>query len=181
MFRRLVVPLALLSAVGCATGGTAANTQAPADRPLVIEDGNMVKTNEAPASATSFDAPATKVWPALNAAYASLGIDVKVNDASTHRMGNTQFYKSRNLNGTPLSRIADCGNGPNGPRANSGRVYFSVVTTLVAVDAGHTRLTTEVSPVAVDESGTTGYRATCGSTGVLETMLYDAVRKQLGS
>jgi hypothetical protein len=181
MFRRLAVPLALLCSVGCATGGTAANTQAPADRAVLIQDGAMLKTNEAPASATSFDAPATRVWTALNAAYTSLGIEVKVNDPGAHRMGNTQFYKVRNLNGTPLSRIADCGNGPNGPRANTSRVYFSVVSTVVAVDAGHTRLTTEVSPVAVDESGTTGYRATCGSTGVLETMLADAVRKQLGS
>ena len=181
MMPRIAVSLMALALAGCASSGTTLESQPPVDRPVLIQDGQMLKTNDAPASAASFDAAPAKVWTALAAAYASLGIDVTVNDPRSHTMGNTQFFKSRTFNGQPLSRLADCGNGPDGPRANTSRVYFSVVTTLVTVDASHTKLMTDVSPVAVDQSGTTGYRATCGSSGVLETMLYDAVKKNLGS
>ncbi|HEX8726197.1 MAG TPA: hypothetical protein VF737_12495 [Gemmatimonadaceae bacterium] len=171
-----VVILALAAAAGCASSGT----QTPAtQRTIAIADGQVMQASEVRGSNQQFDAPATQVWTALASAYKSLGIDVPVNDPSTHRMGNTQFHVSGRFNGQPLSAYADCGIGPTGPRANGSRVYFSVITTVTAVDATHTKLSTDVEPVAVDMTGTTNARLDCGTTGQLETELYNRVRAAL--
>jgi hypothetical protein len=181
MLRRLAVPaLVALVAAGCASGG--GQDPAPAPRTVLVdENGSVMRTDDASASGVAFAAPAAKVWPALQAAYAALDIPVTVNDTRGHQMGNTNFYKTGHLNGMPLSQFANCGNGPEGPRANSARVYFSVVTVLTAIDATHTKLVTTVTPVAVDMSGTTNARLDCESTGQLEKMLYDVVNKGLAA
>ena len=171
-----VVMLVLAAAAGCASSGT----QTPAtQRTVAVADGQVLQASEVRGSAQQFDAPAPQVWTALEGAYKSLGIDVSVNDPSTHRMGNTQFHATNRFNGQPLSAYADCGIGPTGPRANGSRVYFSVITTVTAVDATHTRLSTDVEPVAVDMTGTTNARLTCGTTGQMESDLYDRVKATL--
>jgi len=175
--RSLVSALALVAVAACASG----NSQDPVDqRVAAVADGHMIQTDNAPSAEHAFDAPATTVWTALQHAYASLEIATPVHDPALHRMGNTNFYKYGRLNGEPISRFADCGMGPTGARANSSRVYFSMITIVTAVDATHTKLATDVTAVAVDMSGTTNARITCGSTGQLETTLYDLVASQLG-
>ncbi len=168
--------VALVAVAGCASGGT----QTPAtQRDVIVTDGRVMQASEVRGSDQAFDAPATTVWPALASAYKGLGIEIVVNDPPTHRMGNTNFHASGQFNGHPLSAYADCGVGPTGPRANTSRVYFSVITTVTAVDATHTRLSTDVQPVAVDMTGTTNARLPCGTTGQLETELYDRVQRAL--
>ncbi len=172
----VVAFLTLIAAAGCASSGT----QTPVtQRTVAISGGQVLQANEVRGSDQQFDAPATQVWPALQAAYKALGIDVVVNDPPSHRMGNTNFHASGRFNGQPLSVYADCGFGPTGPRANNSRVYFSVITTVTALDATHTKLSTDVRPVAVDMTGTTNARLDCGTTGQLETELYDHVKAAL--
>lgn len=172
-----VATLSLILAAGCASSGT----QDPVtDRTVAVAEGHLIRTTAQASSEREFDAAATAVWPALQSAYKALGIEVVLNDPSTHRMGNPNFHVSGRLNGEALSTYADCGTGPTGPRANNSRVYFAVVTTVTAVDAAHTKLMTDVKPVAVDMSGTTNDRTTCGSTGQLEAELYDRVEAALG-
>jgi len=177
MIRHSVVGiLALVAMAGCASSGA----QPPVtQRTVAVADGRVLQANEVRGSEQQFDAPATTVWPALQAAYKAMGIEVVVNDPSTHRMGNTNFHTSGQWNGKSLSAYADCGSGPTGPRANTSRVYFSVITTVTALDAAHTKLSTDVNPVAVDMSGTTNARLDCGTTGEIETELYEHVKQAL--
>ncbi len=168
--------LVVLSLAGCASG----SNPEPSQKTLVVDEG-AVRTTVTPGAQRAFSAPETKMWTALGAAYAALGFTVDVNDRPNHRMGVSTFYISGGrLNGQPVSYFANCGNGMTGPIADSRRVYFSLVTTVTAVDATHTTLLTDVSPTAVDVAGGSNDRISCGSTGALEAMLYDAVTHQLG-
>ncbi len=168
--------LALAAIAGCASSGSQPSVT---ERTVAVADGRVLQANEVRGSEQQFDAPATTVWTALQGAYKAMGIDVVVNDPSTHRMGSTNFHVSGQWNGHSLSTYADCGNGPTGPRANNSRVYFSVITTVTALDATHTKLSTDVRPVAVDMTGTTNARLDCGTTGQLEAELYDHVKQAL--
>ncbi|MGH7669880.1 MAG: hypothetical protein ACRENQ_10350 [Gemmatimonadaceae bacterium] len=178
MSRHLIVgTLVLVAVAGCASSGS----QSPVtQRTVAVADGQVLQANEVRGSDRQFDAPATQVWTALQSAYKALGIETSVNDPRLHRMGNTNFHASGQFNGQPLSAYADCGSGPTGPRANNSRVYFSAITTITSLDATHTKLSTDVQPVAVDLSGTTNARMDCGTTGELETELYDHVKLALG-
>ena len=168
--------LALAALAGCASSGSQPGVT---ERTVAVADGRVLQANEVRGSDQQFDVPATTVWTALRSAYKAMGIEVVVNDPSTHRMGNTNFHASGQWNGKSLSAYADCGNGPTGPRANNSRVYFSVITTVTAVDGTHTKLSTDVRPVAVDMTGTTNARLDCGTTGELETELYGHVKQAL--
>lgn len=184
MFPRiaLIAGVAILAG-GCATGSGGGSNVAPngGQRTVLVSDnGTAYRTTTMPASEAAFAQPATKVWAALESAYMALGIPTPLNDPSSHHIGNTNFFRSRRFNGQPLSRYADCGESPEGPRADNDRVYFSMITSVTVVDATHTRLSTDVSPVAVNLSGEDNGRINCGSTGNLETLLYDTVNRELG-
>jgi hypothetical protein len=173
-----IAALTIATATACATSGA---PDPVTNRTVAVAEGHLIQTNKDASSEHEFDAAATAVWPALARAYKALGIDVVVNDPSVHRMGNTNFHANGRFNGQALSVYADCGNGPTGPRANSSRIYFSVITTVEAIDATHTRLRTDVRPVAVDMTGTTNARLDCGTTGEMEAELYDGVQQALRS
>ena len=178
MMKRLFCTVAAAALSACASANT--SQQDPVNqRVAAVADGAMIQTENTPAASHEIDAPATAVWPALEKAYAQLGIPVAVNDPRLHRIGNTNFFKYGRMNGSPISEYANCGIGPTGARADNSRVYFSVITTVSAVDATHTRLSTDVRPVAVDMTGTTNARITCGSTGHLEDQLNEAVKAAL--
>lgn len=172
----IVGTLALAAIAGCASSGS----QSPvSQRTVAVADGQVLQASEVRGADRQFDAPAAQVWTALQGAYKALGIEVEVNEPRLHRMGNTNFHASRRFNGQSLSTYADCGSSPTGPRANDSRVYFSVITTVTAIDAAHTKLSTDVRPVAVDLTGTTNARLDCGTTGALESELYDRVKQAL--
>lgn len=178
MTKRLLCTAAAAALAACASANTSQSD--PVDQRVVaVADGAMIQTENTPAASHEIAAAATAVWPALEQAYAKLGIPVVVNDPRLHRIGNTNFFKYGRMNGSPISAYANCGNGPTGARADNSRVYFSVITTVSAIDATHTRLSTDVRPVAVDMSGTSNARITCGSTGHLEDQLNEAVQAVL--
>ena len=161
--------------IGCASG----SNSEPAFKTVAIDDAGAVRTTTTPGAPEAFAAPEAKVWDALAAAYWSIGRTVNLSEPAGHRMGSSNFYRSGRMYGQPVSHFANCGDGMTGPLADTRRVYFSVVTTATAVDATHTALVTGVSPTAVDISGGSSDRISCGSTGALEAMLYDAVARQL--
>jgi len=175
---RLAVVLATtLGVTACASS----STPEPVFKTVLVDDGGTVRTTTTPASDRAFDAPLSKVWEAMAAAYADIGIPVDLSDPAGHRIGASSFYRSRQMNGQPVSYFANCGSGMTGLLANTRRVYFSAIATLTGVDATHTRVVIEVKPSAVDVSGNSTDRVTCGSTGALESLLLDAATKRLAA
>ncbi len=179
--RLMLTAVAGLLAAGCASGGTTGAAPNGGQRTVMVSDnGRAYQTTTMPSSQAVFAEPATKVWTALERAYASLGIPTPLNDPRGHHIGNTSFSKARRFNGQPLSRYADCGQSPEGPRADNDQVYFSIITSVTIIDSTHTQLDTRVDPVAVNLSGEDNGRVTCGTTGGLETLLYSTVNRELG-
>jgi hypothetical protein len=176
----VVLGVLLLAATASCIAPVPGAAPSGGQRTVLVDNGRAYQTTTMPASEAEFAAPATRVWTALEGAYRALGIPVVLNDPRNHHIGNTNFFRSRRMDGQPLSRYADCGNSPEGPRADNSRVYFSMVTSLTIVDSTHTRLNTSVSPVAVDLSGEDNDRVTCGTTGELEKLLYSTVNRELG-
>lgn len=172
----LAAVAALLVLNACASGGS----PEPSSKAVVVDEGS-VRSSVTPGSRQSFAAPAAKMWNALGAAYAGLGLTVDINDASGGRIGVSNFYFTGQVNGHSMSYYASCGSGMTGPIADTRRVYFSMATTMTPVDAAHTALVTEVDPTAVDVAGGASDRISCGSTGALEALLYAGVARQLGT
>lgn len=148
-------------------------------RPVFADD--RVYTSEAPPSTSAtFDAPSTRVWLALEAAYKGLDIEVTTEDLPSHTIGNRDFWKMRTLGGTRMSRYVDCGSGPSGSKADSYRIYLSVLSVVTSQKDGKTKVETQVVPTALDVYGGSVDRLPCGSTGELERQIQDAARKFLG-
>jgi hypothetical protein len=132
-----------------------------------------------PASVRSatFLNPAADVWRVLPAAYEALGIPLSMSDANTLTLGNSGFNVRRRLGGTPLVRFIDCGSTQGGPSAETYDIRLSV-TSVVRPVAGSTTLATTVEaqgkPVAFS-----GEYVRCGSSGVLEGRIADAVKARL--
>lgn len=147
-------------------------------RPILADD--RVYSSEAPPSTSAmFEAPATRVWLALEAAYKGLDIPVTTQDVPAHTIGNRDFWKIRTMGSTRLSRFVDCGSGPSGSKADSYRVYFSVLSVVTAQADGKTKVETQVVPTALDVYGGSVDRLPCGSTGELERQIQEAVRAYL--
>jgi hypothetical protein len=137
-------------------------------------------TSDAPATSTAtLEAPPTRVWLALEATYKSLGIDLTTEDVPSHTMGNREFWKMHQLGSVRLSRLVDCGNGQTGPKADSYRVYFSVLSFVTGQPDGKTKVETQVVPGAQDVSGGSADRIPCGSTGELERLINEGARQNL--
>ncbi|HUX34976.1 MAG TPA: hypothetical protein VMV51_13975 [Gemmatimonadaceae bacterium] len=176
--RRLAMVLATAL---CVTACASSSTPEPVFKTVLVDDGGTVRTTTTPASNHVFDAPLARVWDAVAAAYADVGIPVDLSDPAGHRVGASSFYRSRHMNGQPVSHFANCGSGMTGLLADTRRVYFSAIATLTAIDATHTRVAIDVKPSAVDVSGNSTDRVTCGSTGALESLVFDAAMQRLAA
>jgi hypothetical protein len=102
-----------------------------------------------------------------------------VRDSILGMVAAARFVKSRNLNGTPLSKYVSCGSGMTGLFADNYRVQMPVAVFVDASPKGGSLLRVAVIASAQDPSGTSNNAVTCGSTGVLEGDLRKAIQSQL--
>jgi hypothetical protein len=173
--------LALLGAAACAS---AAPSPAPSpDRVLVVgEDGSVVRQSTADQnSRATYAMPPAKVWPALVAAYTTLGIQPTKDDQATGQYGNAGFLVPRRIVGRPINEFFSCGNGMTGPRIDSGRVYGNVMSTLASDGSGGSVVVTYVSAYLTPNSGSASDPITCASTGAIEQLLQKNLRQTLGT
>lgn len=135
----------------------------------------MVYTNADVGNQTVVSAPLDSAYAALNAAYQSLGVDIKTSDPAQHMLGNRHIVAMRTFLGSHLSTFFDCGNDATigTPRADSYQLSISVVSTLSAKDAQNTRVTTLATAMAIDLA-TSATPVYCPSTGKLERSLLRA-------
>jgi hypothetical protein len=123
---------------------------------------------------TVVPAPLDTAYTALTKAYLSLGLQVS-RDPGAHVVGNDHVVVMRNMLGRKLSAFFNCGMDAviGSPRADTYQVTFSVMSTLSAADAGHTRVITLVTGQAADLA-TSASAVYCSSTGLMENTLVRA-------
>jgi hypothetical protein len=133
--------------------------------------------NEGSRTPDTVAAPLEKVWAAINKAYGELGIPVTVVDTELKVVGALRAPQRRPLAGARLSSILECGTGPYGPNAERYSVQLTSLSAVASVGDRtiiDTRVGGSAAPNGLNSS------VSCGSTGVLEEKVLEAVRKQLG-
>lgn len=163
---------------GCASTGES-SSGGPGMPTRVVAGSEMQVADQATTSSTSVALPAARAFQAAQAAYAALGIEVGELDQAGLVVGNPQVQVRRTLAGRPGAYFLDCGTSSTGrPLANTHRVQFSIRTAITPADAGSSVVSTIVSNgSARDMSGISGDPVRCVSTGALEQLIGEQVRR----
>jgi hypothetical protein len=183
--RRLIAALCAMSAVGCATTSSSNGTTPVENQRVLVADesheGGRIITTSADLTGVEavVAAPMDKVWDALLAAYKDLGIEVLSMNRPIGELGNRNFRMPSNISRQPRSRYFNCGIDPlSGPQANVYPIDASMLTVMKADTSGTTRLETRLTGSA-RKTGVNADPLYCATTGNLELVLADAVRKHL--
>jgi len=118
-----------------------------------------------------------KLLAALNAAYADLGIEVKLWDPPHGQVGNRSFTKMYRMGGASLSQYLGCGMTANGDAADTYRVTMSLVSQ-VASAAGGSTVQTTLNGFAEDLASSKG-TVTCETRGILEDKVLQLAMRHL--
>jgi hypothetical protein len=171
-----LVPILAIVVTGCSSATT--NQIPNHDRVLGTAGDIVLRTHDAdqrgPVAVT---APPDKMLAALRAAYADLGIEVKLWDPPNGEVGNKNFTKMYRLAGSPLSAYVGCGLTPNGQAADSYRVTLSVVSQVRPAGGGSTVLTS-LSAFAEDLASSKG-SISCETRGILEQKILQSATTHL--
>jgi hypothetical protein len=183
--RRTPFSLALLPAV-LLVSGCGANTPNPnptPDRVLAVDEtGKIMRQTTADEHSTVvFPASKAKVWKALVASYAELGVDPTIADPATGTYGNTAFLVPKRVMGRAIGQFFDCGSGMTGALVDAGRVTATVVTTLTALSDSTTSASTHVTGSLRRNDGVASNALVCSSTGSIEEHIRTATLKRLES
>lgn len=160
---------------------TAATNEKPS-RTAIFNDPTLATVyKDAPSAImASIAKPPQQVAAAMRLAYASIGVPITVDDAKGTRIGNADFFRSRNFAGKAMTQLVSCGSSMTGPNASSYRIFMSLITTLKADDRGRTDVSVLFVSTAQDiAGGATNDRVTCGTTGVLEKLLIEKAESYL--
>jgi hypothetical protein len=120
-----------------------------------------------------------KMLAALNAAYADLGIEVKVWDPPHGEVGNRNFTKMYRMGGAPLSDYLGCGVTTTGEAANNYRLTLSLVSQ-VSSDVGGSTVLTTLTGYAEDLASSKG-TISCSTRGTLEGKVLQLAMRHLAS
>ena len=173
-----LLALAALSACASSTVQTSAR-ESETVRIAGKQGGQLRITSNAQASITRIALPMGKVWHALPAAFATLGIPITAVDTGTHTISNGGLKIRRVLGSAPLGRYIDCGSTQIGENADTYDVHLTLVSQ-VEEDApsGLALLRTTFESMARPIAFSREY-SRCSSRGELERRLAAAVMDQL--
>jgi hypothetical protein len=171
----------LVIALGaCASAKTSEGSDLTGTPPVILTADRIIE-GERPRSATiTIAVSPTAAWPVVKKVYKALEVDVTVDNPVTHQVGNQSFWKTRTFAGHRMSEFVDCGAGMTGRKADSYRIYMSLLTLVNPDGAGGTKLETIFVPFGQDVSAGSADRVPCGSTGQLEMIVNESVRATLG-
>ncbi len=173
--------LLLLALSACASAGSTPEGSAPRQAAIFSSPETGVLLGErARAIAAEIAAPPASVWLAVKKVYGDFEIPLTVDNPAAHKIGNPNFYKTRQLAGQSMVLFVDCGSGMTGPRSASYRITISSLTDVIADGKGGTTVQTTFVPMGQDLGGTSSEKIPCGSTGRFEAYLLDRVRAALG-
>ena len=172
--------LFLCALCGCASAGTTSEDTTPKQATIFSGEGGTLYAERPRAAAATIAAPPASVWLAAKKVFADLDVPLMVENASTHQMGNPNFFKSRTFGGEPMAQLVDCGSGMTGPKAASYRIYISLLTSISTDGKGGTTIQTTFVPMGQDVSAGSTDRIPCGSTGRFEQNFLDRIKQTLG-
>ena len=177
--RRVVLTLLLCA---CATGRSSIETTNSTTKQAIIYNGpetGLLLAEHPRASAAMIASPSSMVWLASKKVFADWDIPLTTESPSTHQLGNVNFSKARQIAGKPMAKFVECGNGLNGPKAATYRIYISLLTDVIPDGPNGTKLQTTFAPMAQDVAGGGSDRIPCGSTGLLEQLFIESVKANL--
>lgn len=128
----------------------------------------------------TLDAPVTRSYTAVKAAFEDLKLPLDVDDSTGGLVGKQHTNAQVAFAGTRMSRLFDCGEKSTaGPNADSYRLTIVFLALLDPLDSAHTKLRVGFAAGAVPSSGSRSDGVQCGSKGVMEAKLADLVNKHL--
>jgi len=170
------------AAAACASSGSPGpNVSAPSQRTVAVDDRQVYRTSVPVNSKAAIPAPPSRVFDALKSVYEDLGVPPGTHDPATGRIGNTDFWKSRQFANEPMSTFLSCGESLTGPVANNYRIYMSLVSMVHPDGKGASEVETAFSAQAQNMEGTSGDRIACGTTGKLEERIRKALLLKIGT
>ena len=120
----------------------------------------------------TLDAPMSRSYAAVKAAFADLKVPVNVDDPVNHVVGSQQISAQVSFAGYRMSRLLDCGERTStGPNADSFRVTIVFLALLDPVDSTHTKVRAGFAAGGIPATGTRSDGVQCGSKGVIEAKL----------
>jgi hypothetical protein len=169
--------LTLLTLVACASTGTV--VEDAARQPTAIYQGPDAPTmySEAPRSVTDVvPRPVGVVRAAVRQALVDYSIPLSVDNAAG-QTGNTNFYRTRQFMGRPMTELVSCGSGITGPNAATYRIFMSLIVTAKADESGGTSIAVLFQATGQDlMNGTSNDRLVCSGTGRVEQLLLDRIK-----
>lgn len=166
---RLLNTLAVAAGLMMGCGGTPMAQQIPIQRSR-----RYAQNLDTLGVESSLSAPVARIWAALPAVYADLGLEVNFREPSPKRTGTCYQQVHGRLGREALSTYLDCGDSRSVPNADRFDVALTVLTTVVAVSDQTAKVYTFVLGAGNDGASSTG-RVWCYSKGALE----DLIRKRL--
>lgn len=127
---------------------------------------------------TDVPAPPPVVFSAATGVLEKLGVKITLRDSTARAVGNPSLELRRRLDGAPLSRYLNCGNGFSGPYADTWRITMALHVVAEPAAVG-SRLGVSVAAGAEDPTGAVKAPVGCGSTGVLEKLIATHVLAQV--
>jgi hypothetical protein len=184
MRRSLLVSLPiLLAAAGACASTQSSPAGAPTDRVLTTDmQGQVIRQSALNDRATvTIAAPVDKVWPAVVATYAEIGIEANYADQANGHYGVRNYNFPRTLNGTRVGSFFSCGSSLTGAVVDAGTVNSEIVTTVTATPDGKTHAVIFVSGWVRRNEGNASNPIACASTGRLEEMIRTSVERKVAS
>ncbi len=169
MFNTIAVAAGLM--MGC--GGTPMAQQIPIERNRRLSQNLDTLGVEG-----SLSAPVARVWAALPAVFAELGLEINFRDLSPKRTGTCYQQVHGRLGREMLSTYVDCGDSRSVPNADRFEIALTVLTTVVPASDQTTRIYTFVLGAGNDGTSSTG-RVWCYSRGAIETRIRKLLEERL--
>ena len=167
--------LLIASATACASSSHVPDVSPPSQRTVAVDDQQVYRTSVMANPKAAIPAAPSRVFDALKGVYEGLGVPPGTHDPSTGRIGNADFWKSRQFAGEPISAFLNCGESLTGTVANNYRIYMSLLSVVRPDGKGASEVETAFRAQAQNMEGTSSDRIACGSTGKLE----ERIRKTL--
>ncbi len=170
-FLMFLVVLAL--ATSCASSGSSPEPGivTVTERVVAADTHGAYRPTAPPTAKAHVPVPPSRVFAALKPVYEELGVPPAIDDPTTGRFGNTDFWKTHKLGTVPISTYLNCGESILGPTADHYRVYISVISMVRPDGKGESELETALSAEARNMEGTTSDLVLCGTTGRLEEII----------
>ena len=180
--RHFILLLVVAGTTSCASSGSPrTGISAPTERVVATDGDNIYRTTVRANPKVALPVAPSRAFEALKAVYAELGIPEVVSDPATGQVGNSNFYKSRQLADQPRSTYMDCGDSLTGPSADIYRIYISLISVVRPAGNGTSELETSFQASGRNMSGAAAERVACTSTGRFEERIQRMVLLKTGA